>query len=230
MAIPSGILELPNVRPSGVTFGLRGSTGVFQSPLSGATQTIRNPGSSWGGSISWLDVREGEARLLRSFLTKLDGQSGRFWCGDLSYEIPSGDTLTNSQLSSTNWTATLTSNGSVNLNSSNNLANGTRVLEPGDYFALYYRYNATDYIQTLHSVQIATSASSNSISVNFSPNIRINPQSGQTPRAYIRTDITQANITRTNAVVPCRLVSDDTQWSVRSPNFHSLQISFMEAF
>lgn len=68
-------------RPSEVSWRLRALTQVHQSPLDGSTQTLRQPGEVWVGTIAWPSLGEEDRRALQAFLARLGGRAGRFWYG-----------------------------------------------------------------------------------------------------------------------------------------------------
>ena len=65
--------------PESFTFTLASNTMHFQSPLSGAMQTVEFPGARWKASFTLDSLAESDAALLRAFGAKLRGRAGRFY-------------------------------------------------------------------------------------------------------------------------------------------------------
>ena len=238
MAIPSGILNYPNVgrRPSSMTFSLMSNTTAFQSPIGASTQTIETPGAYWKGTVNYTNLLEDQAGILKAFLISLRGMSGRFWFGDISSDIHSD--LSNTLLN-IGWNIHRVINRSrVELQCVAAIASGDTLMRAGDYIAFNYKYQVpnsspAEYVdtQSIHMVTSnAVTASQRLATINFQPALRTTPVLTQgTPRGYLTTD-DQSAIDQVNVVAPFRLEKDSVSWGVSPPNFTNLQFSFMEAF
>ena len=233
MAIPSGILNFPNIGrlPNTLTFSLMYNTTVFQSPIGGSTQTLEVPGAYWKGTVTYNNLTEDEAGLLNAFLVKCRGRSGRFWFGNLSYDGPRQTVSI-----ATNATLNAVNNNTVTLRTTawpSNLSNTTRAAKAGDYIALRYKYNNTDTTQSLHmltedlvvrNVQQASAKVEPPLRRPFSSTFNSNGGN-----AYLAVD-TNSDIDYQNAVSIFRLDSDDINWATRPPKLQSIQFSIVEAF
>ena len=69
---------LPSAEAS--TAALVANTAVFESPLSGAVQTLELPGARWALSMSFPALQDPDAGTLMAFLAKLRGRANRFTC------------------------------------------------------------------------------------------------------------------------------------------------------
>lgn len=73
------ILTFPSITPNAAEFGLVSNTQNSRSELNGAIQTLGLPGDIWMGTLTFTNVFDPNARILRAFLTSLRGQAGRFY-------------------------------------------------------------------------------------------------------------------------------------------------------
>ena len=238
MALPSTILSFPNVgrKPTSINIDFVSNTTSFQSPIGGATQTMEVPGAFWKGVVTYNNLTNRQASILKSFLVSLAGMSGRFWFGDLSSEVQSD--LSNTILR-IGWNMHRVVNRKrVEIQCVAAIASGDTLLRTGDYIAFRYKYQVpnsspAEYAdtQSLHMVtQDVTTASQRLATINFAPALRTLPILAQgTPRAYLTTDSSGA-IDHENVVSPFRLEQDSVSWGVRPPNLTNLQFSFVEAF
>ena len=103
----------------------------------------------------------------------------------------------------------------------------TGSVKAGDMLSLYYRYDNTNYTQSLHMVM---EDSSNLTGVKIKPNIRIMPQAGQTPVAYFGINRSGTTLARQNAVSIFRLEDDYNIRNTNTPDFTNISFSFVEAF
>ena len=213
MSLPTGIQLYPaNQRPSSLQFGLANITAVTRSPFTGSTQTVRNPGAAWETTVSYVDLQEEDRAILDAFYTSLAGMSGRFWFGDISKLTAKGN-------ASGDYTVTsITNRNTISLS-------GSGTVKAGDMVSLYYRYDNTNFTQSLHQVV----ADSNFFNIQIRPNIRILPQAGQVAKAYFGIDDTNP-IDRQHAVSVFRLAQDKVTWQIRPPNLASATVRMVEAF
>lgn len=77
------MLQFPqDIRPASMDWNLVSNSVEFESPFSGASQTVSYPGSRWEASLSFKDLNDWESRQLEVLLAKLDGMGGRIQLGD----------------------------------------------------------------------------------------------------------------------------------------------------
>ncbi|MBU0752361.1 MAG: hypothetical protein KJ787_13895 [Gammaproteobacteria bacterium] len=69
---------------------LKSNTVAFQSPLSGATQTVEFPGARWEVSFAMENLLEADTALLRAFMARLRGRAGRFTLHNFARPTPRG--------------------------------------------------------------------------------------------------------------------------------------------
>jgi hypothetical protein len=86
-------LTFPSIVPNAISFGIKYSTQINISPLSGSVQTYEVPGARWVADLSYSELEPVDARELISFLTQLRGSSGRFTLFDFSHRNPAGSNL-----------------------------------------------------------------------------------------------------------------------------------------
>ena len=86
-------LTFPSITPKSVSFGVRFSTQINTSPLSGAVQTVEVPGARWVADIEFSDLDSTETRELVAFLLQLRGAAGRFYLYDHSHRSAAGSNL-----------------------------------------------------------------------------------------------------------------------------------------
>lgn len=129
--MPVTILDFDSlgVVPDSAEFGITYNTLIHTSPLSGATQTLEMPGARWKMRLSFRNLEPSEGRKLASFLTRLRGAAGRFYCHD--YGRPTPQNITTS-LNST----TLVSTVSAGSNSVSLTGYSTGSLTVGDYISI----------------------------------------------------------------------------------------------
>jgi len=76
--------------PPELVWGLRSNTQTFESPLSGAVQTLEMPGARWVVSFSMPSLNSADAATLRAFLVRLRGEAGRFYLHNMAQARPRG--------------------------------------------------------------------------------------------------------------------------------------------
>ena len=81
---------LTRTAPRDVEWTLLSNTVSFQSPLSGAVQTVEFPGARWKVSFTMENLAEADAALLRAFGAKLRGRAGRFYLHNFARPTPRG--------------------------------------------------------------------------------------------------------------------------------------------
>lgn len=76
--------------PRVLDFSLAPNTQAFQSPLSGAMQTVEMPGARWKMSFMLENLAEADSALLQAFMVKLRGRAGRFTLHNFARAEPRG--------------------------------------------------------------------------------------------------------------------------------------------
>lgn len=92
------IYAFPDITPTSQTFELVTNTKSFQSPISGAVQTIARKGSFWRTSMTFSNLTDDERGALQAFITRLNGQEHRMRIRDYGQPFrgnaPAGDSPT----------------------------------------------------------------------------------------------------------------------------------------
>lgn len=81
---------LTRTAPREVEWRLKSNTVAFQSPLSGATQTVEFPGARWEVTFTFENLTEDDAGPLRAFGARLRGRAGRFTLHNFARPTPRG--------------------------------------------------------------------------------------------------------------------------------------------
>jgi len=111
------ISEFPTIIPNSCDWGLQANTQNSRSSLNGAVQTLALPGDIWTGTLTFTNLKDAEARVMRAFITSLRGQSGRFYLVPPSYTragigtgtpLVKGVNQTGSSVVTDGWTANQT--------------------------------------------------------------------------------------------------------------------------
>lgn len=69
--------NFPSITPTSQTFELVTNTSKFQSPMSGAVQTVSRKGSFWRTTMTFANLTGSERAELQAFIAKMDGQTHR---------------------------------------------------------------------------------------------------------------------------------------------------------
>ncbi|MEY2653659.1 MAG: hypothetical protein RLZZ524_687 [Pseudomonadota bacterium] len=81
---------LTKTAPGALDWSLVSNTTVFESPLSGAVQTVEMPGARWKASFSMDNLQAADAALLRALLAKTRGRAGRITLHNFAHPTPRG--------------------------------------------------------------------------------------------------------------------------------------------
>lgn len=187
-------------------FGLRARTQVFESPLSGALQTLELPGALWVATYSLPPMTRAQAAAWQAFLVDLGGRAGRFWGYDPDARSPrgaydaaqdtpivSGAGQTGASLATSGWRASITA-----------------LLLPGDYFSVGGELKMV-------TAQVDSDATG-AATIAFKPALRASP-------------VDTSALTLTNPVVEMRLTDDEAVWdSDLSMIVRGFTFSAIEAF
>ena len=79
------IYNFPSITPTSQTFELVTNTRQFQSPVSGAIQTLSRKGSFWKTRMTFRNLSGDERAELQAFIAKMDGQVHRMRLEDYGY-------------------------------------------------------------------------------------------------------------------------------------------------
>lgn len=71
------IYNFPDITPTTQTFELVTNTSQFQSPVSGAIQTLSRKGSYWKTRMTFRNLSGSDRQDLQAFIAKMDGQTHR---------------------------------------------------------------------------------------------------------------------------------------------------------
>lgn len=100
--------QFPDVTPNASSVEKISNTLRHVSTFTGATQTVNRGGERTGMTMTFVNLKDAEARRLLSFIAKLNGMEHRFMCRDHSYTGPSGTLSTITELAqalnTTNYT------------------------------------------------------------------------------------------------------------------------------
>lgn len=159
------ILTFPQIHPDSLQWHLANNTQTFTSPLSGATQTLAQPGARWSATMSFRNRRGDELRELQTFITALRGSAGRFRLHNFAQPIPRG-----------------TATGSPLVSGSNQLGN---TLSTDSWTASTVGImRAGDYFQVGNELKMLTTDSDSdpggATTLNFEPPLRFAPTDGST--------------------------------------------------
>lgn len=72
------MINFPNLGPDAASFGLQSNTTTFASELNATVQHAALPGDKWTFSITFSNRDQNEGRILKAFLSSLQGSAGRF--------------------------------------------------------------------------------------------------------------------------------------------------------
>jgi hypothetical protein len=78
-------LTFPAIIPNTAEFGLDSNTQQMSSALNGSVQTLALPGDRWTANLTFNNLFDPKARIMRAFLASLRGQAGRFYLTPPAY-------------------------------------------------------------------------------------------------------------------------------------------------
>lgn len=187
--------------PATLEWALVSNTQTFSSPLSGSVQTLELPGARWQFSFPMSNLHPDDAALLRAWLVKLRGQSGRFYMHNMAHPTPrgagggtpvvSGAGQSGTALTTTGWPNSLT------------------VLKAGDFFEVNGELKM--------AVADATSNGAGAATITFEPPLRASPAN-------------LAAITTNKPKGVFKLDEDTVRWSTVPALISSFAISATEAW
>lgn len=192
---------LTRYAPGSLEWSLVSNTQTFSSPLSGSVQTMEMPGARWKFTFPMDSLLADDAALLRAWLVRLRGQSGRFYMHNMAHPLPrgvgggapviSGAGQSGISLVTSGWPA------------------GATILKAGDFFEVNSELKMV--------VSDAVSNGSGVATLTFEPPLRNSPANG-------------AVITTNKPKGIFKLDEDAVRWSTFAPVISSFAISATEAW
>ena len=150
--------NFPSITPTSQTFELITNSRQFQSPVSGAVQTLSRKGSFWKTRMTFSNLRGNDRAEMQAFIAKMDGQTHRMRLED--YGRVRYGAATSPQSVLVNGAGQTGS--SINLDGATNSV--TNFFQAGDYMS---------FNNELHMVTAdASSNASGQIAVSIAPPIR----------------------------------------------------------
>lgn len=77
--------NFPSITPTSQTFELVTNTSQFQSPVSGAVQTLSRKGSYWKTRMTFRNLSGSDRAEMQAFIAKMDGQTHRMRLEDYGF-------------------------------------------------------------------------------------------------------------------------------------------------
>lgn len=77
--------NFPSITPTSQTFELVTNTSKFQSPVSGAVQTLSRKGSYWKTRMTFRNLSGNDRAEMQAFIAKMDGQTHRMRLEDYGF-------------------------------------------------------------------------------------------------------------------------------------------------
>jgi len=204
------VLTFPSKVPNSAAFGLVSNTQAHISPLSKTVQTVELPGAHWRLDLSYHDLDQDDAAVMRAFLASLMGPAGRFYYGDADYQVrgPRGIATGTPLVDGAGQTGT-----SINIKGFT--PSQTGIMKAGDYF--HFDNTASGREMKIMTAD-ADSAADGTTTLNFVSPVRTSPADN-------------AAITITGAMAQMMLVDDrQAGWQQRPGPFADFSISAIEAF
>lgn len=193
---------LPDIDPSSSTWGLVSNTATFESPLTGAIQSIDRGGERWRVTLAYQNLSPDDKATMKAFLSRLNGQQHRVVMGDQSL-VQRGEF--------TSYFDILLVNGAGQTGNTVNLsgatASVTNYFRPGDMFAVDNQLKmVTDAV---------TTGPTGDLTVEFVPRLRQEASNG-------------FSVTTDNPRGVFILATDTVSWQNLPGNFANLSIELIE--
>lgn len=188
--------------PAAFDFSLVSNTQTFTSPLSKAVQTVEMPGAHWAFSFQLNSLNRIDADILRPWLARLRGASGRFYMHDMSRPTPRGiATGTPLVAGAGQGGTTLVTDGWT--------PNTAGILRAGDYFGVNGELKMLVLDAASNGAGVAT--------LTFEPPLRSAPADN-------------AVITTVKPTAVFKLDEDTVRWVTTAPVRDSIAIAATEAW
>lgn len=150
--------NFPDITPTTQTFELVNNTSQFQSPITGAVQTLSRKGSHWKTRMTFRNLSGSDRAELQAFIAKMDGQTHRMRLEDYGRVRNGAATSPQSVLVD----GAGQTGSSIDLDGAS--ANVTNFFKAGDYMS---------FNNELHMVTAdASSDGTGSLTVSIAPPIR----------------------------------------------------------
>jgi hypothetical protein len=188
--------------PSQLDWALVSNTQSFESPLSGAVQTVEMPGARWRASFTFQALDASDAGILRAHLARLRGRSGRFYLHNMARSVPTGSAAGSPLVNGAGQSGTtLITDGWT--------PNQTGALKAGDFFGVNGELKMV--------VADVNSDGSGNATITFEPPLRGTPA-----------DNLQVITNKPTAIF--RLDEDVARWVTSAPALDTISISATETW
>ena len=191
---------LTRAAPRVLDWSLQPNTQSFQSPLSGAVQTVELPGARWKASFLMENLTEADSALLQAFLVRLRGRAGRFYLYNFARDKPRGTQGGTPLVKGAGQSGTTL------------IIDGCTVgatLLAGDYFEVNGELKMV--------VASATANGSGEMTLTIEPPLRASPADN-------------ATVTLIQPKAVFMLAGDEAKWSTQPGKFSSFPIDCIEAW
>jgi hypothetical protein len=188
--------------PGQFDWRLVANTQTFQSPLSGAEQTVEMPGARWALAYSMGALDAADAALVRAFFAQLRGRSGRFYMHNLARPLPRGIATGTPVVSGAGQSGTT-------LVTSGWTPSTAGILKAGDFFGVNGELKLLVADAASNGAGLAT--------LTFEPPLRASPANA-------------AAITTTRPTATFRLDDDVTAFATTAPGLDSFSLAATETW
>lgn len=194
------VLTFPAVVPNNSDFGLESNTQQTRSELNGVVQTLALPGDRWTATLTFTNLFDPKARLMRAFITSLRGQAGRFYLPVPGFRragigtgtpVVKGAGQTGSTIITDGWTI-----------------NQTGVVAAGDYFNIGTELKM--------ATADANSDGSGNATISFTPPLRVSPADNS------------AIVVTNPKVIMCLADGKQARWQVAPTPIFALTLACVE--
>lgn len=191
---------LTRAAPRVLDWSLQPNTQSFQSPLSGAVQTVELPGARWKASFLMENLTEADSAAMQAFLVKLRGRAGRFSLYNFARDKPRG------------------TQGGAPLVKGAGQSGTTLIIDGCTVGATLL---AGDYLEVNGELKMvvasATANGSGEMTLTIEPPLRVSPADN-------------AAVTLTQPKAIFMLASDETKWNTQPGKFSSFPVDCIEAW
>jgi len=189
----------PSIAPSTTSVQLVSNTAIFQSPLTGAIQTLDRGGERWAMTMQFNNLKGDDVGVMTGFVARLNGQQHRFTVQN--HAEPQRGVLTGTPLvAGASQTGT-----SIDIDGATTGQTGW--IKAGDWFSVNGELKMC--------VEDADSDGSGNVTINFIPRLRTSPADN-------------AAVTVSDATGTFLLSNNGVAWSNAPGGFTSLTIECIE--